>query len=233
MDVTASVDRLRQIIQFIAIAQTGRIQISLDTISELSAMISDVGVDEQKQIEKQINRLEWTKDTAAKNLGLMMDIMKQMNMDTTKFGQILVVATGEILHANVETKAVVGLLKKLLNRSMIWLQDNLPFFIFRMISFILIILVFRIFAAIFRGIVNKATAQAKFDLSELLKDVLGSMAYRVVMIIGFMIALSQLGIEIGPLLAGMGIMGFVVGLCLAGLLVKFCLGSDDFILQTV
>ena len=224
MDVTASVDRLRQIIQFIAIAQTGRIQISLDTISELSAMISDVGVDEQKQIEKQINHLEWAKDTAAKNLGLMMDIMKQMNMDTTKFGQVLVVATGEILHANVETKAVVGLLKKLLNRSMIWLQDNLPFFIFRMISFILIILVFRIFAAIFRGIVNKATAQAKFDLSELLKDFLGSMAHRVVMIIGFMIALSQLGIEIGPLLAGMGIMGFVVGFALQDSLSNFASG---------
>lgn len=224
MNVTASVDRLRQIVQFIAIAQTGRIQISLDTISELSAMISDVGVDEQKEFEKQINHLEWTKDTAAKNLGLMMEIMKQMNMDTTKFGQVLVIATGEILHANVETKVVVGLFKKLINRSILWLQDNLPLFIFRLLSFILIILVFRILAAIFRGVVNKATAQAKFDLSQLLKDFLGSMAHRLVMIIGFMIALSQLGIEIGPLLAGMGIMGFVVGFALQDSLSNFASG---------
>ena len=224
MDVTASLDRLRRIVQFIAIAQTGKIQISLDTIKELDAMMANADAEDQNLITKQLTNLEWTKSTAAKNLELMMEIMQQLHMDTTKFGQVLVVATGEILHANVETKVVISLFKKLLNKSMLWLQDNLPLMIFRVLSFILIILVFRIIAAVFRGVVNKATARAKFDLSQLLKDFLGSMAHRLVMIIGFMIALSQLGIEIAPLLAGMGIMGFVVGFALQDSLSNFASG---------
>lgn len=61
MDVSASVDRLRQIVQFIAIAQTGRIQISLDTIQELNAILDDADAEEQKAINKQISSLEWKK----------------------------------------------------------------------------------------------------------------------------------------------------------------------------
>ena len=224
MDVKASIVRLSQIVQFVAIAQTGRIQISIDTINELNDLMADAGVDEQKQIGKQIAKIEWTKSAAAKNLGLMMDIMKQLNMDSTKFGQVLVVATGEILHANVEAKAVVGLLKRLIDKSMLWLQDNLPLIIFRLISFLFIIFVFRIIAAIVRRIIDKATASSKFDSSQLLKDFLSSMAHKTVMIVGFIVALSQLGIEIGPLLAGMGIMGFVVGFALQDTLSNFASG---------
>jgi small conductance mechanosensitive channel len=44
------------------------------------------------------------------------------------------------------------------------------------------------------------------------------------MIIGFAVALSQLGIEIGPLLAGMGVMGFVVGFALQDTLSNFASG---------
>ena len=224
MDVTASLDRLRQIVQFIAIAQTGRIQISLDTISELDAMMSDADADTQKEINKQLNRLEWEKATAAENLGLMMDIMKQLGMNTTKFGQVLVVATGEILQANVEARAVIGLFKRLMSRSMAWLQENLPLIIFRLFSFLFIIFVFRIIAAVVRGIIDKATASSKFDTSQLLKDFLSSMAHKTVMIVGFIVALSQLGLEIGPLLAGMGIMGFVVGFALQDTLSNFASG---------
>ncbi|SMG65625.1 hypothetical protein BMETH_364_1 [methanotrophic bacterial endosymbiont of Bathymodiolus sp.] len=61
MDVSASVDRLRQIVQFIAIAQTGRIQINLDTIQELNAILDDADAEEQKAINKQISSLEWKK----------------------------------------------------------------------------------------------------------------------------------------------------------------------------
>jgi len=224
MDVQVSIDRLSQIVQFVAIAQTGRIQISIDTINELNNMLADADVDEQKLIDKQIVKLEWAKSSAAKNLGLMMDIMKQLNMDSTKFGQVLVVATGEILHANVEARAVIGLFKRLVDKSMSWLQENLPLIIFRVASFLFIIFIFRIVAAVFRGVVNKATASSKFDTSQLLKDFLGSIAHKTVMIVGFIVALSQLGIEIGPLLAGMGIMGFVIGFALQDTLSNFASG---------
>lgn len=224
MDVQASTKRLTQIVQFVAIAQTGRIQISIDTINELQEMLDIADVEEQNKINGQLAKLEWTKDSAAKNLELMIIILKQLNIDTTKFGQVLVIATGKILNNNVETKVIVGLIKRVINNSISWLQDNLSLIIFRVFSFLFIILSFKIIAAIFRGLVNKATASSKFDSSQLLRNFLGSIAHKTVMIIGFIVALSQLGIEIGPLLAGMGIMGFVVGFALQDTLSNFASG---------
>ncbi|NOR80346.1 MAG: mechanosensitive ion channel [Methyloprofundus sp.] len=224
MDVAPNIKELSKIVQFVAITQTARIRLSLDAIAKLNTSIKDATPDEQKQITKLMHQEELRKSIAAKNLEQMLGIMTHLDMDTTKFGQALVIATGEILHADVETKAVIGLFKKLLDQSLVWLQDNLPFILFRIISFVLIILTFKIIASITRKLINKATSSPTFDASQLLKDFLGSIIHKVVMIIGFMIALSQLGLEIGPLLAGMGIMGFVVGFALQDTLSNFASG---------
>lgn len=224
MNVDASTKELSKLVQFVAITQTARIRLSLDAIAELNIALKDSGPDEQKQAAKLLHQEELQKTIAAANLEKMLGIMTELNMDTTKFGQALVIATGKIMHTDVETEAVIGLFKKLLDQAVLWLQDNLSFILFRIVSFILIILAFRIIAAIIRRLVDKATSSEKFDFSQLLQDFLGSMTQKTVMLIGFMIALSQLGIEIGPLLAGMGIMGFVVGFALQDTLSNFASG---------
>ncbi len=224
MDVAASVGELSKIVQFVAIAQIGRIQLSLDAIAKLNITMHDAASDLQLQITKQLHKEELRKAQAAANLEKMLGIMTSLEMDTTKFGQALVMATGKILHADVETKAVIGLFKKLLGQAVLWLQENLSFIIFRILSFVLLIFAFKILASLVRRLVNKATASSQFETSQLLKDFLGSIAHKIVMIIGLMVALSQLGIEIAPLLAGMGIMGFVIGFALQDTLSNFASG---------
>ncbi|SMG65626.1 mechanosensitive ion channel protein MscS [methanotrophic bacterial endosymbiont of Bathymodiolus sp.] len=128
------------------------------------------------------------------------------------------------MHANVEARAVAGLFKRLLNKSISWLQENLPLIIFRILSFLFILFIFRILAAIARRIIDKVKASSKVDSSQLLKDFLSSIAHKTVMIIGFIVSFSQLGIEVGPLLASMGIMGFVVGFALQDTLSNFASG---------
>jgi small conductance mechanosensitive channel len=51
-----------------------------------------------------------------------------------------------------------------------------------------------------------------------------SLASGLVLIIGFLIALSQLGVEIGPMLTGLGIAGFVLGFALQDTLANFASG---------
>ena len=45
MDVTASVEDLRKVVQFVAITQTGRIRFNIDTIAELNVALDEVGPD--------------------------------------------------------------------------------------------------------------------------------------------------------------------------------------------
>jgi len=224
LDVTDDSKQLIRAVQFIAISQTGHIRLDIDTLNDLNNRLSNATLDEETELNKQIKEIEWQKDIAAQNLEKMVEIMNGLDVDTTKFGAALVVATGEILNQNVEAKVIISLFKRVIDSSLSWLQENLPLIIFKLVSFILIILIFKLLAAIARKIVDKATASSKFDSSQLLKDFLSSIAHKLVMIVGFMIALSQLGIEIGPLLAGMGIMGFVIGFALQDTLSNFASG---------
>lgn len=224
LDITEDSKLLARAVQFIAISQTGHIRLHIDTLNALNNRFSNATADEETALNKQIKDIEWKKTVATESLEKMVAIMNQLDLDTTKFGAALVLATGEILNQNVEAKVIVSLFSRLIDKSIAWLQDNLPMLIFKLISFVLIILAFKLLAAITRKIVVKATSSSKVDFSQLLKDFLSSIAHKLVMIIGFMIALSQLGIEIAPLLAGMGIMGFVVGFALQDTLSNFASG---------
>ncbi|NOR80506.1 MAG: mechanosensitive ion channel, partial [Methyloprofundus sp.] len=224
MDVAQSSRDLRHTVQFIAIAQTGRIRLILDAMNELNSYMDTATVDEQIKIEKKLGQLEWQKASEAENLEQMIAIMQQLDMNTTKFGQALVVATGKILNEQVEAKAVIGLFKQLIGKATIWVKTNLPIIIFRILAFVGIILGFKVIAAFIRGLINKATSSSKFDSSQLLQNFLGSIVHKTIMLLGIIIALSQLGIEIGPLLAGMGVMGFVVGFALQDALSNFASG---------
>jgi small conductance mechanosensitive channel len=59
----------------------------------------------------------------------------------------------------------------------------------------------------------------------MLRDTLIAWSSRVVMAIGVLVAVSQLGFQIGPLLAGLGIAGFIVGFALQDSLANFAAGA--------
>jgi len=60
--------------------------------------------------------------------------------------------------------------------------------------------------------------------SDLLRDFLVNLVGKAVFVIGVVVALSMLGINIGPLLAGIGAIGFIVGFALQGTLGNFAAG---------
>ena len=61
---------------------------------------------------------------------------------------------------------------------------------------------------------SAACNRSGVEMSVLLKDVMVSISSGTVMAIGFLMALSQIGISLGPMLAGLGVAGFVVGFAL-------------------
>lgn len=226
MNVKDDNRKLNEILQIRALSQAAAIRLDLDHIKTLKKRLDDATEEEQKNIEQQLRELELTKDSAAKSLETTISLMNKQGLKTTRFGQVLVIATGEILNENVDTEAVIGLFQQLINKTMRWLDENLALIIFRLISFVLILFLFSILAGILRRLVDRAASLSKSDLasSQLLKNFLGSITSKTVMLIGIIIALSQLGIEIGPLLAGMGVMGFVVGFALQDSLSNFASG---------
>jgi small conductance mechanosensitive channel len=91
------------------------------------------------------------------------------------------------------------------------------------VLFVVIVLFAWMLAVLIAKAVKKAVARIN-GASELLKDFIVNITRKLIFIVGFVVALSMLGINIGPLLAAIGAAGFIVGFALQGTLSNFAAG---------
>lgn len=85
------------------------------------------------------------------------------------------------------------------------------------------LLVFRIIAGIVSSILGR-TLRAFRNLSNLLRDFVVNTVSKLIVFVGFVVALSMLEVNIGPFLAAMGAAGFIIGFALQGTLSNFAAG---------
>jgi small conductance mechanosensitive channel len=89
--------------------------------------------------------------------------------------------------------------------------------------FLVVLLVSWILSNVIGKAVQKAVANIK-STSALLKDFIVNITRKAVFIVGFVVALSMLEVNIGPLLAAIGAAGFIMGFALQGTLSNFAAG---------
>jgi small conductance mechanosensitive channel len=75
-----------------------------------------------------------------------------------------------------------------------------------------------------QSLTKKALGSSRVHLSALLRDMIVATVRNLVILLGILIALSQVGISLGPLLAGLGIAGFIIGFALQDTLSNFASG---------
>ena len=89
--------------------------------------------------------------------------------------------------------------------------------------FLLILIGFRIVANIVGSIVGRSL-DAMGRTPQLLRNFLANTTRNVIFLVGLIVALSQLGMDIGPMLAAIGGAGFVIGFALQSTLSNFAAG---------
>jgi len=96
-----------------------------------------------------------------------------------------------------------------------WIKKISIFFIMVLVSWILAVLISKA--------VKKAVVRIE-GASALLKDFIVNIIRKLIFIVGFVVALSMLEINVGPLLAAIGAAGFIIGFALQGTLSNFAAG---------
>lgn len=81
----------------------------------------------------------------------------------------------------------------------------------------------KILSLVLGTVTSRAMAMNK-QSSELLQSFFTNIVRKTVFVIGMVVALSMLGINVGPLVAGIGAMGFIIGFALQGTLGNFADG---------
>jgi len=100
-----------------------------------------------------------------------------------------------------------------------------PTFLLRFLVFVAVLFVFRLLSRLTQRLVRAASDRSRLAMSNLLKNMLVTMSGGTVMIVGILIALSSIGISLTPMLAGLGVAGFIVGFALQDSLSNFAAGA--------
>jgi len=201
-----------------------RLQYLIEQRNGLRKQTIGASEDEKKLLKEKVAALNGRVSATAENLKITIELMGERKLDTAEYKQIVIASTGEITKEIFETEVALGLLQQGLDSGKVWLIDNGPRWAFKIVVFVLILVVFALLANLVKRIVSRALASSRVHASKLLQELLVSFAGKAIFLIGILIALAQLGIKIGPVLAGLGIVGFIVGFALQETLSNFAAG---------
>lgn len=148
-----------------------------------------------------------------------------LELDTARYDRVLIESTGEITGAIFDREVATGLLEQWTESILAWARANLSTVLFRVLLFAFLLLVTGLAARLTRHLVEQAVSGPRARLTELARRMLTTLSGRVVWFLGLLIALSQLGVQIGPLLAGLGVAGFIIGFALQDTLGNFASGA--------
>jgi len=224
LDGSADGEYLDEVLQTRAQNLKSRIERVATDIKSQSSLLAKAPEEEKKAIEAKLKALEEKKAANAASLRATVDVMAKRELNTAEYSQLLISATGEITGDILDTEVAMGLAQQWMERIGEWAMENGPGLLVKVIVVLLILLVFKVLSGIIGRVVRKGVSTSKLDLSQLLQDFFVTVATKAVLVVGVLVALSQLGVQVGPLLAGLGVVGFIVGFALQDTLSNFASG---------
>ena len=195
-----------------------------NTKSDIDAITRRPGADQDAEAQKQLAELKRQRDALAESQRNNVRILSERGVDTALLRQGIITATGKLSQDILDKEVAAGLIEQWFADAAEWFRSNGAALVFQVLSFVLILFAFWVVARIARSAVRRGIERSKLNVSSLAKDFFIKMTSRMVMLLGVIIAIAQIGIEVGPLLAGLGIAGFVVGFALQDTLSNFASG---------
>ena len=136
----------------------------------------------------------------------------------------LLSATGEITADVLDVGLVGGLLAEWGATAAVLARTHGVELLFRGLFIALILFAFWQLGKIVQRALEKTLSSSRVRISNLLKEMIVSMCRNTIFIIGLLLAISQMGVSLAPLLAGLGIAGFIIGFALQDTLSNFASG---------
>jgi small-conductance mechanosensitive channel len=221
LDVTADSEYLAKRVRLRADVIAGLLQSTKEEIDEIATR---PGVDKDADAQRQLASLKKQRDALGESQRVNVDLLDEYGIETAELRQGLILATGKISRDILDRDVASGLLETSFADAADWLRSNGASLVFQVLAFLLLLVAFWFAARIGRGLMRRAIDRSNLNVSSLARDFFIKMTGRLILLLGFIIAIAQLGIEVAPLLAGLGIAGFIIGFALQDTLSNFASG---------
>ena len=164
-------------------------------------------------------------DLAVARLSGVVAMRERMGDDTLAMRRVLIEKSGGFALSWVDAAIVNVVLAETQDKLMDWLRTKGASTFFSISLFIGILILARWLSRLTSRVTERALRHSDQSISRLLKETLISMAGTVVFLIGVLVALAQVGVSVTPMIAGLGVVGFIVGFALQDTLGNFASGA--------
>lgn len=199
----------------------GRLHFSEKTHEQLETQVKTSPTDTVLAQKLEANQVAL--DTSVRSLERKIRMLELLGMEVTQYQALIVSTTGQITKG-FSLKVIVSLAEGWFSDFWNWVVTEGPGFFGQAVIFVFILIAFRLLSRLFQKAIFKAMDRSSIKPSRLLRHMIANMVGNVIMVMGVLIALSQIGISLGPLLAGLGVMGFIIGFALQETLANFAAG---------
>ena len=222
MDTTELVDAIRENLADGAANTSIFLDLATAQVKDLGAGV--VALPDDAELKAQLKVAQDRVTKVAAILESNLSLMTELDIPTAGYKQQLLTSTGSITASSLDIEVISGLLADWSDSLLDALIEQGPGLAFQLLLFVAIIYIFRKLAGLVQRGVNSALEANRRHLSRLLRQMISSTSKNIIIILGILIALSQVGISLGPLLTGLGIAGFIIGFALQDSLSNFASG---------
>tara|TARA_Y100001956_G_scaffold82217_1_gene102200 strand:- start:3459 stop:5111 length:1653 start_codon:yes stop_codon:yes gene_type:complete len=161
---------------------------------------------------------------AVDSLNSLISIGDQLDIDTSEYKRLMFEVTGSITQDLLDGKVLISIVTHWSTNIWDWFANNAPQHLFQLFVFALILLATSMVAKLTRKVISKTVISKNLKLSQLMQDFFIGMSGNIVWVIGILVALSQIGLNLAPVLTGFGIAGVIIGFALQDTLSNFAAG---------
>ena len=216
---------------------SARIELFRTTLREMSKRLA--GNTTNTGMQAVVNEVKMAHAIEVGRLESLLKLMARLDIDTVVYRSVLLRESSGVSLRLFDSQAVKATLEDSWESVRDAAAKNLPDLLLKFLVFLLILFAFRAISHMAKRLIGSALNRSTARFSTLLKDVLISVSGAAVMLLGILVALSQVGVSLGPALAGLGVAGFIMGFALQDTLGNFAAGGmilfyrpydvDDFV----
>ena len=221
IDVTAQRTYLTQGLRDAASGLVARVQVLTRDRATAAAQLArtPASTDLRYALDASEERLR----RATLGLSTAIDLMDRLGLEDDDLRVALIVSSGRITTDVFRWNVAVGLLRAWGGHLAELLAVKAPQWVFQILLVAVTFLAFRWASRVVGRLARRAVRRSQ--LSELMRATLSRLAVSGVMLVGLGVILTQLGVQLAPFLAGLGIAGFAVGFALQNTLANLAAGA--------
>jgi len=207
--------RLDRLLLSRAADQSGRLQLALADRSERATRLRDAQRTESSPedvslLQLRLRLADQRIERQADDLQALANLLDQRDLPSATYRQQVITATGQITSDVLDPTVAVGLLRDTYDRALSWLRQAGPTALLRLAVVLGSILLVRVIVRLGWRLFNPR----RRGISRLATGLLERTLVPVATILGLLVGLTVIGIDTTALLAGLGVLGVIVGLAL-------------------